>query len=233
MSSILKALKKLEEEKSLQKNEMEVNISRDILRPQVERKSSVPLLLVLGISSSAVIIMLSLALFHKSTSGNGGKPPLPQAMTQPPASLSPPPSTAFSRPPAADAKASIAPPSPLKTPNKDTSRPTVTPASKAPLTPTELPKTPVVTVDLPKTDPAPKIAAPIRTPLPNDTTLTLSGIAWNKDSTDRLAIINGQPTATGAIVNNAVVEEILQDRVRMNLSGKTFELFLGGHSKTN
>jgi hypothetical protein len=69
--------------------------------------------------------------------------------------------------------------------------------------------------------------------LSNDSTLTLSGIAWNKDSSDRLAIINGQPAATGAVVNGAVVEEILQDKVRMNLSGRTFELFLGSHTKTN
>jgi general secretion pathway protein B len=66
-----------------------------------------------------------------------------------------------------------------------------------------------------------------------ETSLTLSGIAWNKDSADRLAIINGQPTVTGAIVSGVVVEEIMPDRVKVNSAGRSFEIFLGKPAKPN
>ena len=233
MSSILKALKKLEEDKSLLKSEKEVNISRDILKPRAERNSGVKWLWLLGISATAVISILSLALFRKSTTVDDAKsPPLP-AMSRPSTSTSPP-TAASPLPLAVDGKkAAIAPPSPVTVPKQSSSRLDLNPAKKNPRTLTELPNTPVQTIELPKTDLAVKSAPPLRTPLPDDATLTLSGIAWNKDSSDRLAIINGQPTVTGAIVNGAVVEEILQDKVRMNLSGRTFELFLGRQTKTN
>jgi len=87
--------------------------------------------------------------------------------------------------------------------------------------------------------PAPLQAETGRKPLPSrapeqtDTSLTLSGIAWNKDSADRLAIINGQPTATGAIVSGVVVEEIMPDRVKVNSGGRSFEIFLGKPAKSN
>jgi len=233
MSSILKALKKLEEEKSLLKNEKEVNISRDILKTRSERKSSGKWLWLLGISATTVIIILSIALFRKSTTVDEVKSPRLPTMSQLSTSLSSPPA-AFPPPLAVDGKkAAIARPSPVTVPNQDSSRPVLSPAKKPPRTLTELPSTPVQTMELPKTDLAVKSAPPLRKPLPDETTLTLSGIAWNKDSSDRLAIINGQPTVTGAIVNGAVVEEILQDKVRMNLSGRTFELFLGRQTKTN
>jgi general secretion pathway protein B len=66
-----------------------------------------------------------------------------------------------------------------------------------------------------------------------ETALTLSGIAWNKDSADRLAIINGQPTATGATVSGVVVEEIMPDRVKVNRAGRSFEIFLGKSAPAN
>jgi len=232
MSSILKALKKLEEEKALQKNEKEVNISRDILKSQPEHKSSVNWLWLLGISATTAIIILSFALFRKSTTVDEVKSPRLPVMSRLSTSLLSPPA-AFPPPLAVEGKkAAIAPPSPVKVLNQDLPRSFSSPG-KVPRTLTELPNSPVVTTELPKTELASKSAPPLRTPLPDDTTLTLSGIAWNKDSSDRLAIINGQPTVTGAIVNGAVVEEILQDKVRMNLSGRTFELFLGRQTKTN
>jgi hypothetical protein len=64
------------------------------------------------------------------------------------------------------------------------------------------------------------------------TTLTLSGIAWNNDSADRLAIINGQPTATGAVVGGVVIEEIMPDRVKVTNNGRSFEIILGKTAKS-
>jgi len=69
--------------------------------------------------------------------------------------------------------------------------------------------------------------APGPTAAPAAATVTLSGIAWNKDSAVRLAIINGQPTALGASVDGVVVEEILPDRVKLSRNGRVFELLIG------
>ena len=234
MSSILKALKKLEEEKSLHKDEKEVNISREILKPQAGRKSSVKWLWLLCISASFIIIMLSLALFRTSTTREEARRPLLAPLPQLPATSPPLPSTALPRPPEPGGdKTAVAPPSYPKVLNRDFSPSDTSPARKGSKTVTELPNTPSLTMELPKTEPAIKSSSPITASLPNDATLTLSGIAWNKDSTDRLAIINGQPAVTGATVNGAVVEEILQDRVRMSLSGRPFELFMGSQTKPN
>jgi general secretion pathway protein B len=65
---------------------------------------------------------------------------------------------------------------------------------------------------------------------PTEAALTLNGIAWNRDSADRLAIINGQPAGVGENVAGAVVVEILQDRARFTRNGKTFELSIGKSS---
>jgi general secretion pathway protein B len=58
--------------------------------------------------------------------------------------------------------------------------------------------------------------------------LTVSGIAWQKESTSRLAVVNGVPVIQGAVVAGARVEEILPDRVRFTRGdSRSFEVFLG------
>lgn len=79
----------------------------------------------------------------------------------------------------------------------------------------------------------PRGAQPVKQQLPQPPeasehqSITLSGIAWNKDSADRLAIVNGQTLTTGSAVGSAVVEEILPDRVRFSQGGKSYEVHLG------
>jgi hypothetical protein len=234
MSSILKALKKLEEEKSLRKDDKEINVTSEILKPPAEKKSIVKLLWVFSIIAVAVIVILSAALFRKSATTDEARSRLIPVMSRLSTSVTTPPPAASVLPREPEVK-KVAIPSPSTLPalKLDSSRPAVTPTRKESRTLPELPNAPVFPVELPKTAITPKNEPPHRTPPPSDVTLTLSGIAWHKDSSDRLAIINGQPAATGAVVNGAVVEEILQDKVRMSLSGKTFELVLGGQSKTN
>ncbi len=62
-------------------------------------------------------------------------------------------------------------------------------------------------------------------------TLRVSGIAWQKDSASRLAIVNGQPVGLGTAVDGASVEEIFQDRVRFAYKGEKVEVGLGKSSK--
>ena len=57
--------------------------------------------------------------------------------------------------------------------------------------------------------------------------LKVSGIAWQKESVSRLAVVNGTPVVQGAVVEGARVEEIFQDRVRFSRDNSSFEVPLG------
>jgi general secretion pathway protein B len=234
VSSILKALKKLEEEKSLRKDDKEINVTREILKPPAERRGIVKWLWVFSIIAVAVIVIQSAALFRKSATTDEARSRLIPVMSRLSSSVSAPPPAASTLPREPEVKKVAIPShSPIPAPRQDSSSPAVSSPGKESRPLIELPNAPVFPVELPKTTIPPKSEPPHRTSPPSDVTLTLSGIAWHKDSSDRLAIINGQPAATGAVVNGAVVEEILPDKVRMNLSGKTFDLVLGGQTKTN
>jgi len=65
MSSILKALKKLEVEKSLLDSKKEINVSREILKQSSENRNMVKWLWLLGSTAAAVIIFLTFALIRK------------------------------------------------------------------------------------------------------------------------------------------------------------------------
>ena len=74
--------------------------------------------------------------------------------------------------------------------------------------------------------PAPSAAQPRAVPA-----LRVSGIAWQKDSASRLAIVNGQPVGLGVDVGGATVDEIFPDRVRFTYRGEKIEVGLGRSSK--
>jgi general secretion pathway protein B len=57
--------------------------------------------------------------------------------------------------------------------------------------------------------------------------LTVTGIAWQKGGTDKVAVVNGMSVTEGVIVEGARVEEIFQDRVRFSLGNQTFDVALG------
>jgi general secretion pathway protein B len=63
--------------------------------------------------------------------------------------------------------------------------------------------------------------------LPGPPALKVSGIGWQKDNAERLAIVNGRAVSEGAVVEGARVEEIFPDRVRFSFNDKTFEIPLG------
>jgi len=69
--------------------------------------------------------------------------------------------------------------------------------------------------------------SPASTPLP---TLKVTGIAWQKDNSSRLAVINGSTVAEGGTVEGARVEEIYPDRVRFTMGKRGFEVPLGKSS---
>lgn len=57
--------------------------------------------------------------------------------------------------------------------------------------------------------------------------LNVSGIAWQKDNASRLAVVNGASVTEGAAIAGARVDEIFPDRVRFSYRNKSFEIFLG------
>jgi general secretion pathway protein B len=57
--------------------------------------------------------------------------------------------------------------------------------------------------------------------------LKVAGIAWQKGNAERMAIVNGRPVTEGTVVEGAKVEEIFPDRVRFSYDEKTFDIPLG------
>jgi hypothetical protein len=56
--------------------------------------------------------------------------------------------------------------------------------------------------------------------------LTISGIALQDDPAESMAVVNGALVKTGATVGGAVVDRIFLDRVRFKGNGGTFEVYL-------
>ena len=224
MSSILKALKKLEEEKVLHEEAAGINLSREILRQNSGTRNLRRWLWLLGSAAAVVIILLSAALLRRPAPNDAVKSGEPAAIAPLPA-LPPLPATQLPvSPPAAGRSVETSPPvTQLKPAPQNLGQQAETPLRKEAAPPAAT-ATPAAAA--PQAEPGVK-AAPMRPPAASELTLSLSGIAWNKDSADRLAIINGQPTAIGATVNGVVIEEILQDRVKLSHKGKSFELLIG------
>lgn len=237
MSSILKALKKLEQEKTLRREE-EIDLSREILYETPRRRAQLSWPWAAALATIVLLVATVALLLNRNAA-------VPATPLQPPQSVATPAATApsvslpaqttgtpaaqtaprpagiVSRPPALAVVPARMPtqlPPLQQAPPATETRPAPSPAS-APAAVTKA------------AEPARKQAAPAAETA--EPALSVSGIAWNKDSSDRLAIVNGQPLATGAAVNGAVVEEILPDRVRFSHNSRTFEVFLGKSAKSH
>ena len=172
-----------------------------------------------------LIAILTIALFRKSSTHEEAKAPLLPAMSRlDPSHALPLPAPILQPVKKDDKKAATAPPATLKTLNQEQPKPPSKPPVNRSLTVTELPNTPIPAIELPKAEISAKAAPPPVVKVTNSPSLTLSGIAWSKDSSDRLAIINGQPAATGAMVNGSRVEEILPDIFGAEQFGRAVEV---------
>lgn len=235
MSSILKALKKLEVEKALLQDEKEINVSREILKQSPENRNAIKWLWLLGSSAAVIILILTFALIRKSTANKEL-----QSRELPIASQPAPPLSRDSNLIVTPGQTGIIKAAPAVSPLLST-KPGLKP-SRHPSEQTgethikrEQLKGQETTITLPvQPKPDSDQRAVTSQPLPgSEQTLQLSGIAWNKDSADRLAIINGQPTSPGGVVNGVVVDEILQDRVKLSRNGRIFELLIGKSARTD
>jgi len=211
MSSILKALKKLEEEKSARTPDA-LKIDTEILRggtPSRFPYLNVTLLAVLFFACGAVFAYLY-AKRGTQPAGNVSAPPSQQAL----------PSTEKPRKamPAEDRVAPVVQVEPPHLPAKN--------ASHAKPLKHGRPAAPAVTGPS-KPGPAVVPAAAPAAPAKRIPTLKVDGIAYHFGSADSLAVVNGTTVYVGAMVEGARVEEIGKDRIRFSYEGERFEVPLG------
>jgi len=230
MSSILKALKKLEDEKSIRKPDS-LKIDAEILRGDASRRFS-----PMGISLLAALLFIcgsGATYFFMSSDANNVKstasdvapitPPSPAAGIAPDAE----------RPQNQNLQADLPKPDKIviaagsdhklgKTP------PSSVTTSRLPVQvqPVQRIRPPEVKRPVAPPQPAPatttRPAAPVMAPL-----LKVNGIAFQEENADRVAIVNGAPVANGSVIEGAKVEDIQKDRVRFSYGGEKFDVALG------
>lgn len=220
MSSILKALKKLEEEKVARRGEPK-DISRTILRERQGQKRFPWLPVIAGmilVASFAVLVTYA-AMGGFSRPGDRGVRPIAQAPTVQQSEI--PARAPASETPKIEEKQSVAaPPLVEKTPALPAT------AQKLPLAgvsqakaAAQPPATPPATVTT--EPPIQQLQENKREPeTQSPPSLRVTGIAWQKDSASRIAIVNGQAVSEGASVGSARVQTILPDRLEFICAGQ-------------
>jgi general secretion pathway protein B len=104
--------------------------------------------------------------------------------------------------------------------------PAVPVARPAPVQPTSLQATPLQVAPVK----AAPVAEPVTPVVPEVTRpeIRVTGIAWQKASGSSAAIVNGRSVQQGGMVDGYKVEEILEDKVRLSGSRGNLEVQLGG-----
>ena len=228
MSSILEALKKLEDEKAARLSGAG-NIAGKVVRAGRRPRQRPWWLLPAGmaaVAASAVLVTYLLMGGFSPRTGTARAPAVP------------PP-----RQPQQAAAPTTAPVPPLPPPTAvtdykavpDKGGRTAAPAPPAKALPARQVSPPVTTLQRQaETRPAEEPASPPQHVTKSGVTdvpaLNVSGIAWQKGGAERFAMVNGRPVAEGAVVEGARVEEIFPDRVRFSFANRTFEVSLGKKS---
>jgi len=212
MSSILKALKKLEDAKAIRPPGSH-NIGADILADETRRSFS-----LVGITLVSALLFIcgsGVTYFYMKRATTAipyGRAPVPVAAApviiaqpQPPTNSTRIliPAVAVTRPHAV----------PLSPPVQSGGHAT---ARSDRQTPT--PKTGLQAVPLPAVQATPTVTLPV---------IKVNGIAFQGDGGGNVAVVNGVPVANGSVVEGARVEDIQRDRVRFSLGGEKFEVGLG------
>ncbi len=239
MSSILKALKKLEDEKTARRNgstDVAKGILRSIPRQNLKARWILPASIA-GSALAAALLTYFLAGGHPSTDR--------KAVTEVHREVAPeiPEKKAPIRSAAPDAGSTTLSPAhepavaavkyPIKK-KKDTSRPiTAPPAARQSV---RLPDNKGIAKASPEVR-SPEMdtrslqknaVGPIRpTDVHSPPVLRVSGIAWNRDSAERLAVVNGMPVTEGTTIGGARVEAIMKDKVRFSFEKRTFDMAVG------
>lgn len=223
MSSILKALKRLEEDKAV-RLDAPVDIARDILRQPRKTRHPASRQLLVPVVGGLVVAVGALFLLQAWHSTRASEPvtQAEPAVSQP----QPPPSPAVApievranALPAVSGEPEIVEvqmsPPPVAAAVERAARPAGAAAGAV--------APPKALVPPPDAKPAPA-ATVEQAALPP---LAVSGIAFQTEREARLAVVNDLPVMEGTLIEGARVEEILADRVRFAWEGGTFEVLLG------
>jgi general secretion pathway protein B len=239
MSSILKALKKLEEEKYVRRDG-KVDVVKGMLRSTPRHNGRPRWVLPVSIAGSACVaaIVTYLVMGAPSDRLRGSDPanplqaaydddngkdsllkPLPEKKTE---AFRPMNEPSVAEAPKAVSRKKAVPP--VAAPNRATRT-----SSRMPEIPVK--PQPSARERLPADNPGIPASDPDKTAQPSGTrqmpVLAVSGIAWQKDGSDRLAVVNGISVTEGMVVGGAVVEKIFQDKVRFSHGMRTFDVPVG------
>jgi general secretion pathway protein B len=219
MSSILKALQKLERDREARQAKP-ADIQRGILRQSQRRGAQAPpWKLPLAVGAAAILAALGTYLLV-----GRGTPPSQQAAAVPASPVAVPapsaPESASPPLPAAQTAQQLSP----QPHDLHADRPALTAPRRAPASPSlndEDEATRPVEHAQASAPPAPPPAAAA------PPQISVSGIGWRDDPASRMAMVNGSPVRVGATVQGARVEEIFPDRVRFSIQGRPFEVAVG------
>ena len=217
MSSILKALKRLEQEKAARKPDS-FRVDAEILKGGTSRRTS-PVAVFLVVLVIFVCGGSATYFFMKKPSVSA--PPHLPPTTDPKARLEAP-ALPESMPvqPAVQATDAV---KTLPRPAAEKPVPQLKPAVSRPQAqvgkPSGTPPQAVLPEAKPETQPA--VPVPAGKPL-----LRVDGIAFQDNSVDSFAMVNGVTVSKGSVIEGVRVEEIQKDRVKFSRGGEKFEVFL-------
>lgn len=220
MSSILKALKKLEDDNATRRP-AEFNIDAEIVRSGNPPRLSPTLLLITSLlllaGGSGVTYM-----YMKNDRTPASSPPKPHLMTR----------QDYSQFSASDIKSEQLPEAPVVVPAKQQN------IAKTNHIPKQRQSSVIVPVDILK--PAKSLVASKPTPekgslphplpaaaIKNVPALRVNGIAFQEGGADSVAMINGEPFSSGAVIDGVKIEEVLKNKVRFSYNGEQFEILMG------
>jgi len=216
MSSILEALKKLEDEKAGRRSgaaSIAAKVVKPGRRPGQRPKWIMPAGMAVVATAAALFTYILMGGFSTQMNPVQPAPPAPPRQLQQAA-------VPAEVPAVVPAPLPVLPPAIKRKPSRP-SYPSSPVAQQAPVivAPPPQPVEPRIT-EKPAAPSQPEV-------LPGPPALKVSGIGWQKDNADRLAIVNGRAVSEGAVVEGARVVEIFPDRVSFSFKDGTFEIPLG------
>lgn len=229
MSSILKALKKLEDGKAA-RPPGSLDIGADILRSDTRQRFSLPgVILVAGLLFICGSGATYLYLKHTALPNPSRQPPAAAAVqAERPAPPLPAPAVPH---PSQQVTGATRTEFPQQHAKHDA---VITPHAAPPqqfakTRPTPRPVQKKTLPDHLKTAAADHATSPV---VQNASAVTppvikVNGIAFQNDGSGSVAVVNGIPVANGSMIEGARVEEIQKDRVRFSYGGEKFEVSMG------
>ena len=219
MSSILKALQRLEQEKVAHQPGT-LQVDREILTGERTRTRT-PLLLAGGLAlfvcgSGLTYYFVTQSVAHRTPAAKPAD--VAQPLIQPAARVSPAPSTPVECP---------APPSAPVIKEAVVKKVTAPlPAKPAAVAPQPAVRAVAKKAEQPISRPE-KPSAKEKAPATGGQQLQVSGIAFREGMDDNMAVVNGAALSVGAVVEGARIEQIMKDRVLFSRNGSQFTIVMG------